>query len=150
MTCYPDHPRVGVGAVVFNGGRVLLVRRGRPPAEGDWAVPGGRVELGETLAQAAEREIFEETDVRIRAKEPVHVFDAVVRDAAGAVAYHYVIVDLAADYISGQPAPGDDALDARWVTATELQTLPVNAETRKLLAERYGFGDEPHDPPPGK
>lgn len=146
---YPDHPRVGVGAVVFKDDRVLLVKRGRPPAEGHWAVPGGRVELGETLVQAAEREIFEETAVRIRAKVPVHAFDAVIRDAAGDVMYHYVIVDLAADYVSGRPVPGDDASDARWISRTELKALPVNPETRRLLADVYGFGEAPEPSPAG-
>ena len=145
MTRYPEHPRVGVGAVVFKDDRVLLVRRGKPPANGQWAVPGGRLELGESLAEAAEREIFEETGVRIRAREPVHAFDAITRDTGGGILYHYVIVDLAADYVSGRPTAGDDALDARWVSAAELRELPVNAETRRLLAKRYRFGDDAAD-----
>jgi len=133
---------LGVGAVVFHKGRVLLVRRGKPPAEDCWAIPGGRVELGESLQAAAEREIREETGVRIRAGEPIWVFDAIVRDPDGRVRFHYVIVDLGAEYISGEPVAMDDAREARWVAAHELGGLRVNAETVKLLKQRYGFGGE--------
>ena len=138
---YPDAPRVAVGAVVFRRGRVLLVKRGRPPAEGDWAIPGGGVDLGETLQAAAEREVLEETGVAVRAGEPVFTFDAVDRDDAGRVRFHYVIVDLAAEYVAGEPRPGDDAADARWVGPDDIKNLPVNRVTRRLLAERFGFGN---------
>ncbi len=139
-TRYPDAPRVAVGAVVFREGRVLLVRRGNPPARGDWAIPGGSVALGETLGEAAEREIKEETGITIRAGEPVFTFDAVERDPDGRVRYHYVIVDLAAEYISGSPCPGDDAAEVRWAAPEDLADLPVNPETLRLLRERFDFG----------
>jgi ADP-ribose pyrophosphatase len=137
---YPEHPRVGVGAVVFHESRVLLVLRGSPPARGVWAIPGGRLRLGETLQAAAEREILEETGVVVRAGEPVFSFDAIERDPDGRVRYHYVIVDLAAEYVRGVPAGGDDALDARWVSAAELAVLDVNPTTRRLLKTRFDFG----------
>ena len=97
------HPVPAVGAVVVHDGAVLMVRRARAPSRGVWAVPGGRIELGETLAEAAEREVREETGVRVRAGEPVWSFDSVVRDAGGRIAFHYVIVDLLADYVAGEP-----------------------------------------------
>lgn len=137
---YPDRPRVAVGAVVFKGDRVLLVRRGKPPAEGCWAIPGGSIEIGETLQQAAEREIREETGVSIRAHDPVFTFDLIERDPRGAVRFHYVVVDLMADYVKGAPRPGGDAADARWVSAGELQRLKVSRETRGLLRDRLRFG----------
>ena len=137
---YPDQPQVGVGAVVFKEDRVLLVLRGRPPAEGVWAIPGGRLRLGETLQAAAEREIEEETSIIIRAGEPVFAFDAIVRDPDGGVRFHYVIVDLAAEYLEGEPAAGDDALSARWVSASEIASLDVNPATRNLLKTRFHFG----------
>ena len=137
---YPDHPRLGVGAVVFRKNRVLLVLRSNPPAQDQWAIPGGRVELGETLQTAAEREVLEETGIRIRAGKPIYTFDAIDRDDAGRVRYHYVIVDLEAGYISGEPAPDDDARDARWISEAELKDLPVNRVTRRLLTEIYEFG----------
>jgi ADP-ribose pyrophosphatase len=131
---------VAVGAIVFRENRVLLVRRGKAPAAGVWAIPGGSVELGETLQEAAEREILEETGLTVRAREPVFTFDSVERDAVGSVRFHYVIVDLMADYIAGEPFPGDDALEVRWVSADELSALELSRFTRDLLAQRFGFG----------
>jgi len=138
---YPDHPRVAVGAVVFKEERVLLVRRGQPPAEDLWAIPGGSVKIGETLQEAAEREIREETGIQIQAAEPIYTFDVIERDAAGKVRFHYVIVDLAADYVMGNPSPGDDAVEARWVSADEISKLKVSAATVKLLKTQFGFGN---------
>jgi 8-oxo-dGTP diphosphatase len=122
---------------VFKDKQVLLVRRGYPPGQGQWAIPGGSVHLGETLQQAAEREVLEETAVTIRARQPIYTFDLVDRDADGRVRFHYVIVDLAADYISGDPRAGDDALEARWVPVGELDRLGVNPATRALLRREF-------------
>lgn len=137
---YPDAPRPAVGAVVFKAHAVLLVRRANPPARGRWAIPGGSVRLGETLQAAAEREILEETGVAIQARDPVFVFDTIQQDASGQVKYHYVIIDLVAEYISGAPRAGDDAADARWVSESELAELNVNPATRRLLSQHFNFG----------
>lgn len=137
---YPDAPRPAVGAVVFKDDAVLLVKRGNPPSRELWAIPGGSVRLGETLQAAAEREILEETGVVIRAGEPILVFDAIEKDDRGVVKYHYVIVDLAAEYVSGVPLAGDDAVDARWIREDALAMLPVNPATRRLLVEKFNFG----------
>jgi len=139
-SAYPNHPRVAVGAVVFKDERVLLVQRGRPPGAGQWAIPGGNVKLGETLQQAAEREVLEETGIIIRAGEPTYTCDAIVRDARGAVSFHYVIVDLEAEYVSGTLRPADDAADARWVAAHDLDSLTISARTIDLLCTKYRFG----------
>jgi len=136
MSCksvYPDAPRPAVGAVVFKNNEVLLVKRGKPPAEGSWAIPGGSVRLGESLQAAAEREIREETGVIIQAGEPIFVFDTIERDDAGQVRFHYIVIDLIAEYVSGEPVPGDDAADARWISASDMDTLEVNIRTRGLL-----------------
>ncbi|GAB4531289.1 MAG: NUDIX hydrolase [Anaerolineae bacterium] len=138
-TEYPDAPVVAVGAIVLRDRQVLLVRRGQPPSEGLWAIPGGRVELGETLQQAAEREIREETGLTIRAGNPVHTFDAILHDEVGRIRFHYVIVDLAADYVSGELQPGDDVCEARWVAPDELETLSINQTTREILKDIPGF-----------
>jgi len=137
---YPSVPRVAVGAIVFKDDRVLLVRRGKAPAHGQWAIPGGSVTLGESLQQAAEREIFEETGIRISAGAPAYVFDVVDRDDDGRIRYHYVIVDLDAIYRGGELSPGDDALEARWVAAPELEDLDMSLPTRELLSRQYDFG----------
>ena len=139
---YPTAPRVAVGAIVIKDSEVLLVRRANAPAQDVWAIPGGSVNLGESLQQAAEREIREETSVRIRAGEPVFTFDYIDRDTAGRVRFHYVIVDLMADYICGEPQPGDDAADARWVSAEAIKMLKVSAMTLELLKEQFGFGEK--------
>jgi ADP-ribose pyrophosphatase len=137
---YPDRPQVAVGAIVFKDERVLLVRRGQPPSQGLWAIPGGSVELGESLQEATEREIFEESGLTIKAKEPVFTFDFVEQDDTGRIRYHYVIVDLMADYVAGEPRPGDDVTEARWVSSQEMKRLEVSPKTLELLRERFGFG----------
>ena len=136
---YPDTPRVAVGAIVFKANEVLLVRRANPPSQDVWAIPGGKVKIGESLQQAAEREILEETGVRIHAADPVFTFDFIERDDAGRVKFHYVIVDMLAEYISGEPHPGDDAADARWVSARAIAELKVSPMTRRLLNDKYNF-----------
>lgn len=138
---YPKHPRVAVGAVIFKDEKVLMVLRGKPPAENKWSIPGGCVELGETLQEAAKRETIEETGIVILANEPVYTFDVIERDENGHVRFHYVIVDLAADYVSGEPRPGDDALDVSWISPEDMNNYNVSAATRKLLAQCYGFGE---------
>jgi ADP-ribose pyrophosphatase len=135
---YPSQPRAAVGAVVLRADRVLLVRRRDPPNAGQWAVPGGSIRLGETLQEAAEREVLEETGVRTRAGRPIFAFDFLERDAAGAVRYHYVVVDLLAEHLEGEPSPRDDALEARWFSPGEVASDAVNPTTRALLAEMFG------------
>lgn len=136
---YPQLPRVAIGAVVFHSGRVLLVRRSNAPAQGQWAIPGGRIELGERMQEAAEREVLEETGIIVRAREPIYAFDIVERDEGGGIVYHYVIVDLAAEFVSGEPTAGDDGLEARWISKKESLELEINPETRRLLSDRYSF-----------
>lgn len=132
-------PRIGVGAVVFHEERVLLVLRGRPPAEGQWTIPGGRLEWGETLEHATERELLEETGIVCKAVKPVFIFDSITCDTSGDIQFHYVIVDYEARYVSGEPKPGDDALDARWINRAQLGTLPVHEKTLELLRTIYNF-----------
>ena len=137
---YPDSPQLAVGAIVMRNHKVLLVKRGRPPGEGLWAVPGGRVKLGETLKEAVEREVREETGLIVRARNPVYAFDLIERDEEGRIQYHYVVVDLLADYIDGQPSPDDDALEACWVTFEALRDLPASRTTTEVLRKTVDFG----------
>jgi 8-oxo-dGTP diphosphatase len=130
---YPDQPVVGVGAVVIKDGKVLLVKRGVPPNKGIWAIPGGSLKLGETLQEGAEREILEETGITIKAGDPFYSFDFFERDGHGRIRFHYVIVDMKGDYISGDVQGADDALDARWISPEELNDLPVSKNTLKIL-----------------
>lgn len=134
-TEYPDSPRLAVGGVVIHQNRVLLVLRAKAPSKGLWAIPGGAVHLGETMTVAAEREVWEETGLRVKAGAVVHAFDAIHYDDTGQLQFHYVIIDLMAQLV--HPAqvitPGDDALDAAWFAATELADLPLSPPTRDLL-----------------
>ena len=133
-----EAPRVAAAAVVVHQGSVLLVRRAHPPRAGLWAIPGGMVKAGESLQEAAEREIHEETGLTIRAGAPVHAFDLMERDDQGRLRFHYVVVDLTADYLEGEVVAASDAAEARWVTPAELADLPVDGETRRIL-RRQGF-----------
>jgi 8-oxo-dGTP diphosphatase len=136
---YPQNPQSAVGAIVMREGKVLLVRRNKPPSLGLWAIPGGSVKLGETLREAAIREVKEETGITIKVKDPVYSFDVIERDDQGRSRFHYVIVDLLADYVSGEPNAGSDASEARWVSSHELRELPVNKTTRELLKNVFHF-----------
>jgi ADP-ribose pyrophosphatase YjhB (NUDIX family) len=119
---FPDAPRVAVGAVVLDGDRVLLARRGHPPGQGKWSIPGGLVELGERLEEAVEREVEEECGLQVRLLGICGVIDRVVRDNGGdPVRYHWVIVDFAAVPAGGELRAGSDAAEARWVLVTELE-----------------------------
>jgi 8-oxo-dGTP diphosphatase len=135
---YPEFPRVGVGAIVIKDGKVLMVKRAAPPNKNLWAIPGGMLELGETLQQGAEREIFEETNIRIRAGKPIFTFDLLERDNEGRVYFHFLIVDMEAEYLSGEIKAASDALDADWVTPEECQILSLTSNTLRML-EELGF-----------
>ncbi|MGD8559962.1 MAG: NUDIX hydrolase [Gammaproteobacteria bacterium] len=135
-----DKPIVGVGAVVIHQQRVLLVKRAQPPFTGLWCIPGGKIRFGETLQQAAEREIREETGIEIRARQPVYVFD-VIDTSDKQSSCHYVVVDLEADYLSGEPNPRDDALDAAWFSKDDIDQDSVQQLTRDFLA-RWWINNE--------
>ncbi len=141
---YPDAPVVSVGAVVVREGRVLMAQRGHPPGEGMWAFPGGVVDLGETLAEAVEREIREECGIRVRVLRPFAVVDRILRDAAGRVEYHYVIVDMLAEWVEGEVRPSSDARRVGWFTVEELERLPLTRGVLELakraLAEAQDAG----------
>ena len=118
---------VGVGAVVRDGDRILLVRRGREPGRGLWAVPGGKVERGEEMRATARREVEEETGLRIEVGEPVWVGEVIEAD------HHIVLIDFAAELIGGELSPGDDADEVRWVAMEEARDLPLTRTMYALL-----------------
>lgn len=128
------HIILGVGAVVFHDNRVLLVKRNKPPYQYQWAIPGGKVRYGESLRDAAEREIREETGIIIEAGEPIYTFEVIKKSQP-----HYVVIDLAARYISGTPQANDDACDAAWISATDMVNIEVNQITKDLLKAKYAF-----------
>ena len=132
---YPDRPIVGVLAVVMRGDRVLVVRRRNPPMPGRWGFPGGVLELGETVAQGAMRELFEETGVTAAARGPLTVIDTIDRDPEGRVRYHYALVAVIGHWQSGEGIPGDDADEVGWLTRAEIvaQNLPIAPALLRLI-----------------
>lgn len=117
---YPDRPIVGVGAVIVENHRVLLARRGKPPLEGQWSLPGGVVELGETLRAAAEREALEETGLMVEAGEVLEVLDRIIPGRNGAPQYHYVLIDFLCIRRGGELRAGGDASEVAWAAELEL------------------------------
>lgn len=130
---YPDRPVVGIGGVIWRGDRVLLIRRGKPPRIGQWSLPGGGQNLGETLVEALTREVREETGLEIDEVELLAVVDLVDRDQAGRIRYHYTLVDFMAEARHGTPVPGDDASDAAWFTPAEAAELGLWSETVRII-----------------
>jgi 8-oxo-dGTP diphosphatase len=120
---YPDSPLVGVGAVIVDQNRVLLIRRGTPPLLGEWSLPGGVLECGETLRDAVVREAHEETGLTVETGEMLGVYERVIRDDARRVRYHYVLIDFLCRAVGGDLKAGSDAADVRWFTREELPAL---------------------------
>jgi len=120
-----------VGVVCLRGDEVLLIRRGKPPREGEWSLPGGRIEPGERAIEAGLRELREETGVEARIVGLVDVVDGLFPEAGR----HYVLIDYAAEWLSGEPVAGDDAAEARFVALAEVDALVGWGETRRIIAE---------------
>ncbi len=134
---HPKQPLIGVGALIVENGRVVLIKRGKAPLMGEWSIPGGMLELGETLRQGAEREALEETGLVIHATELLGVFDRVVPDAERKIVYHYVLIDFLCERISGELLAGADADDARWFTPEELAKLPLAEDTAGVIRAAF-------------
>jgi 8-oxo-dGTP diphosphatase len=134
---YPDRPLVGVGAIIIEGDRVVLIKRGHPPLAGEWSIPGGVLEVGETLRQAAVREAKEETGLTVEPGDLLGVFDRVLRDDAGRIQYHYVLIDFLCRRIAGEPQPAGDAAEARWFKRDEVAQLRLAKDTAEVI--RLGF-----------
>jgi mutator protein MutT len=127
---------VGVGAVVVHEGRVLLIRRGKEPLRGRWVVPGGTVELGETLEAAVVREVREETGIEVRPREIVTVFDRIQRDG-DAVRHHFVIVDYLCDFVAGTLRAGSDAEDAAFVAPADIGEYALPEKALEVVLDGF-------------
>jgi 8-oxo-dGTP diphosphatase len=134
---YPDQPLVGVGAVVFKGAEVLLVRRGQEPARDSWSLPGGLVELGETLAAAIRRELAEETGLTVTLLGIAAVLERIFPDPDGRIAYHYVLVDYLCDYAEGELTPASDITAARFVPMAELPGFDLPEPTAEVIRRAW-------------
>ena len=136
---YPDSPWVGVGALIFDRDRVLLVRRGHAPSLGEWSIPGGALEIGETLADGVKREVREETGLVVEPLATVDVVDRIARDDAGRVQFHYVLVDFLCRVTGGSEACADDAVGLRWAAMDELEE--VAPFTREVILKARGMAE---------
>ena len=134
---YPESPLVGVGAIIIEGDRVALVKRGHAPLQGRWSIPGGVLEIGETLRKAAIREAREETGLTIEPGELLGVFERVLPDERGRMKYHYVLIDFLCRRVSGELAAGDDAEDVRWFRRDELAPLELARETEEVILKGF-------------
>ena len=127
-------PEIGIGAVIFRDGEVLMIRRGKAPRKGEWAIPGGRQELGETVAEGARREVLEETGVTCRIGGLIDVVDGINRDADGTLVYHYTLIDLWGEWIGGEAVAGSDAMAACFMPLSDVAELELWPETRRIIA----------------
>jgi ADP-ribose pyrophosphatase YjhB (NUDIX family) len=132
---YPEYPIPSVGVVVVRDHQALLIRRGNEPARGRWSIPGGVIETGELLHDAARRELREECGIEIEVGPMLQIFESVTRDPEGRVRFHYIILDLLGRHASGEVTPGGDVLDASYVSADELDALDVLPDAAKLVRE---------------
>ena len=129
---YPAVPVIAVGAIIIHQDQLVLIRRAKEPSKGRWTFPGGAVELGESLEDAVRREVLEETGLQVELGEVATVLDHVVRDEAGGVRYHYIIVDYFACPVGGVLQPGSDVSDARWVGLDDLDGLEMTEKAGEL------------------
>ncbi len=121
---YPDRPIPAVGIVVWRGDEILLIQRGKPPRKGEWTIPGGAQRLGETIFEAAIREVREEAGIVIEPYAVITAIDMIHKDQEGRVLYHYLVPEVAADWREGDLIAGDDVADARWASVDEARKLP--------------------------
>jgi len=134
---FPATPLVGVGAIVIESARVLLVKRARPPLQAQWSIPGGVLEIGELVREAAVREAREETGLIVEPGELLGIYDRILRDAGQRVQYHYVLIDFLCRRVGGELAAADDAAEVRWFTREELPALNLAEDTQDVI--RKGF-----------
>lgn len=141
---YPESPLVGVGTVILQNGAVLLVKRGSPPSQGKWSLPGGLVGLGESVEAAAVREVEEECGIRVRLLRVADVVDRVTRDPGGRVRYHFVLIDYVGVPERGTPRAGSDAAEVRWVPIGEVDGLDTTEGLAAMIekAVRLSKGGE--------
>src|SRR5580658_11313366 len=134
---FPEQPFIGVGAIIIEGARVVLVKRAHPPIQGQWSIPGGVLEVGELVREAAIREAREETGLIVEPGELLGVYDRVLRDAENRVQYHYVLIDFLCRRVGGELQAASDAAEVRWFTREELPALRLAEDTLDVI--RKGF-----------
>ena len=146
---YPELPMVGVGGVVIQNGRALLIRRGTEPLKGEWSIPGGMLELGETLVAGVERELLEETGLTVRVIELIEIFERIshkeipgaVREAGARPQYHFVIVDYLCEVVSGTAVAGSDVTDLAFAAEDELSQFNLTPTATRIFKKAFAMAD---------
>jgi 8-oxo-dGTP diphosphatase len=142
---YPETPLVGVGAIIIEDERVALVKRGHAPLQGNWSIPGGVLEIGETLRKAAVREALEETGLAVEPGELLGVFERVIPDEQGKMRYHYVLIDFLCRRVAGELLAGDDADEVRWFRREEMAELGLARETEEVILKGFEKAAASHE-----
>ncbi|MGH9727374.1 MAG: NUDIX hydrolase [Candidatus Acidiferrales bacterium] len=141
---YPERPVIAVGGVVISDARVLLIRRAQPPLEGRWSIPGGLLELGESIARAVARELLEETGVQIRALELIEIYEKVLRLPNQPPQYHFVILDYLCELKGGNARAGSDVTDVAWVAENDLERFDLTIAAKRVVKRAFAMSREHH------
>jgi len=139
---FPERPMVGVGGVVIANGRALLIRRGGPPLEGQWSIPGGMLEVGEPLIEGVRRELLEETGIDVRVGELIEVFERINLDASGKARYHFVVLDYVCEAVKGEARAGSDVIDVAWATPEELEKYSLTETATRVIRRAFEMARE--------
>ncbi len=134
---YPEQPMVGVGAIIFRGTEVLLVKRGHEPALGKWSIPGGLVELGESLDMAIRREVMEEVGLEIKVIDLVAALDRIMFDDNSRIEYHYILLDFLCEMLGGEPAAATDADECRFVAIDDIHLHEMTRGTEEVIRRAF-------------
>jgi 8-oxo-dGTP diphosphatase len=134
---FPEHPLVGVGSIVIEADRVVLVKRAHPPIQGQWSIPGGVLEVGEMVREAAIREAREETGLIVEPSELLGVYDRILRDPEHRVQYHYVLIDFLCRKVGGELLAASDASEVRWFKLEELPPLNLAEDTLEVIQKGF-------------
>ncbi|MGA9882210.1 MAG: NUDIX hydrolase [Candidatus Acidiferrales bacterium] len=134
---YPSQPIVGVGGVIVSNGRALLIKRGSPPLKGQWSIPGGLLEIGETLMEGVRRELREETAIEVRPIDLIEVFERIELDGSGKARYHFVVLDYLCQALSGEAHAGSDVTDVAWATAEELAAYSLSSTATRVILKAF-------------
>ncbi len=134
---FPEHPLIGIGSIIIEAGRVVLVKRAHPPIQGHWSIPGGVLEVGEMIREAAIREAREETGLIVQPGELLGVYDRILRDPEHRVQYHYVLIDFLCRKVAGDLLAASDATEVRWFTREELPALKLAEDTLEVIQKGF-------------
>jgi ADP-ribose pyrophosphatase YjhB (NUDIX family) len=139
---YPERPIIGVGGVLISHGRVLLIRRGSPPLQGQWSIPGGTLEVGETLVEGVRRELLEETGIGVRVQNLIDVFERIDRDGFGNAQYHFVVLDYLCEAVQGTACAGSDVTEVAWAARAELERYSLTEIATRVILKGFELAAE--------